>query len=156
VVLSVGLEPPVIGDEIARTFGIELNQYGFAKTSTFSPLGTSRPGVYAAAPLGSQGCSGDRGPGQRRSCRSLIAPRRLPGHPGDGKGGMWKRRIINYEGRVRGLHLPLRINIGGVVDVPGRGGVCPDPSLRRLGGGQPLYVFSDTRRPSRKSSRNTT
>jgi len=38
VVLSVGLEPARDHDEIAKVFGIDLNPYGFAKTSTFTPF----------------------------------------------------------------------------------------------------------------------
>lgn len=46
VVLSVGLNPPADSKEIADATGIRLNQYGFAKTSLFNPLDTTRKGVY--------------------------------------------------------------------------------------------------------------
>jgi heterodisulfide reductase subunit A len=46
VVLSVGLEPNADAAEFARTFGIEANEHGFAATSPYSPVETSREGVY--------------------------------------------------------------------------------------------------------------
>lgn len=46
VVLSVGLEPHPDTKELAKKLGIDLNRYGFAVTDTFSPVSTSRPGVY--------------------------------------------------------------------------------------------------------------
>jgi heterodisulfide reductase subunit A-like polyferredoxin len=48
VVLAVGMDPkPVISESMAR-LGIELNESGFCKTSRFSPMETSRPGVFVA------------------------------------------------------------------------------------------------------------
>ncbi|MBD3172005.1 FAD-dependent oxidoreductase, partial [Candidatus Bathyarchaeota archaeon] len=46
VVLSVGLSPPEDAQKLAESIGIKLNKYGFAETSIFEPLETSRPGVY--------------------------------------------------------------------------------------------------------------
>jgi heterodisulfide reductase subunit A-like polyferredoxin len=46
VVLSVGMEPGLSVVEGARRIGIELNEYGFCATGRFSPLSTSRPGVF--------------------------------------------------------------------------------------------------------------
>jgi len=46
VVLSVGFEPHADAAEFAKTFGIEMNQYRFAKTSHFEPVKTSRDGVF--------------------------------------------------------------------------------------------------------------
>jgi heterodisulfide reductase subunit A-like polyferredoxin len=48
VVLAVGLEPrPEVSESLAR-LGIELNEFGFCKTSRFLPLETSQPGVFVA------------------------------------------------------------------------------------------------------------
>lgn len=47
VVLSVGLSAPAGAEELARRFGIELNPFGFAKTSAADPL-TLKPGLYVA------------------------------------------------------------------------------------------------------------
>jgi len=46
VVLSVGLTPREDANELAALFGIESNPYRFAKTNTFKPVETSKPGVY--------------------------------------------------------------------------------------------------------------
>ena len=47
VVLAVGLNPPKDAKYLAEKFGIELNEYDFAKTDKFNPVQTSRPGIYA-------------------------------------------------------------------------------------------------------------
>jgi len=48
VVLAVGAVPPKGTDELSGILGIELDTYGFCKTGEFSPLETSRPGIFAA------------------------------------------------------------------------------------------------------------
>lgn len=45
-VLSVGLEPAAGSRQLAETFGIRLDPYGFALTSNLSPVQSSRPGVF--------------------------------------------------------------------------------------------------------------
>jgi heterodisulfide reductase subunit A len=47
-VLSVGLEAPRDCQVLAERFGIELDRHRFAKTSNFSPVSSSRPGIYVA------------------------------------------------------------------------------------------------------------
>ncbi|GAG49952.1 unnamed protein product, partial [marine sediment metagenome] len=44
VVLAVGIHAPESAGMISDAFGIDLNQYNFAATGTFSPLETTRPG----------------------------------------------------------------------------------------------------------------
>ena len=46
VVLSVGLNPPNDAKYLAEKFGIDLNEFGFAKTDIFNPVQTSRPGIF--------------------------------------------------------------------------------------------------------------
>jgi heterodisulfide reductase subunit A-like polyferredoxin len=46
VVLSVGMEPSASAIERATAIGVELNDYSFCATDRFSPLVTSRPGVF--------------------------------------------------------------------------------------------------------------
>ena len=48
VVLSVGLEPPKSSPDLAKVLGIELDEQGFVKTSTFAPMLTTRYGVFVA------------------------------------------------------------------------------------------------------------
>ncbi len=47
VVLSTGFRPSDDMTALARKLGIELNAHHFAGTSSFSPVETSRPGIYA-------------------------------------------------------------------------------------------------------------
>jgi len=46
VVLSVGFQPHRNARDFAQIFGIKPNQYGFAETSPFEPVDSSRPGIY--------------------------------------------------------------------------------------------------------------
>jgi len=48
IVLSVGMEPGSAARETAAKIGIELNEYGFCATDRFTPLSTSREGVFVA------------------------------------------------------------------------------------------------------------
>ena len=51
VVLSVGLEPDPGVKGLAAKLGIELDHHDFAKTSSFAPVSTSKPGIYACGVL---------------------------------------------------------------------------------------------------------
>jgi heterodisulfide reductase subunit A2 len=46
VVLSVGLEPYADAAQLAKLAGIELNDHRFAKTTPFTPIESTRPGVF--------------------------------------------------------------------------------------------------------------
>ncbi|MCK4756965.1 MAG: CoB--CoM heterodisulfide reductase iron-sulfur subunit A family protein, partial [Thermoplasmata archaeon] len=48
VVLSLGLDPPGSAKELSEKLGIELNDYGFCETGDYTPLETSRPGIYVS------------------------------------------------------------------------------------------------------------
>ena len=72
--------------QIARTLGIELNEYGFCETDKFSPLATSRPGVFVCGAFASPkeiaetilDASGRRGRGHAPDARSARASGRSP------------------------------------------------------------------------------
>ena len=51
VVLSTGLRPPEEVRELAKKFGMELDDNGFAVTSRFNPVESSRSGVYVCGPF---------------------------------------------------------------------------------------------------------
>lgn len=46
VVLATGLQPPESAPQLAQILDIELNPYGFCETDKFTPLQTTRPGVF--------------------------------------------------------------------------------------------------------------
>ncbi len=47
VVLSTGFRISNEVKELAAKLGVELNEHGFAKTASFDPVATSKPGIYA-------------------------------------------------------------------------------------------------------------
>ena len=53
VVLATGLQPPASAQQLAGALEIDLNAYGFCSTDKFSPLQTSRPGVYVCGAFSS-------------------------------------------------------------------------------------------------------
>jgi heterodisulfide reductase subunit A len=53
VVLAVGIRPPRGALQIAHSLGIDLNEYGFCETDKFSPLVTSRPGIFVCGAFAS-------------------------------------------------------------------------------------------------------
>lgn len=118
-VLSVGLRPGRETGELARSLGIELNQYGFCRTSNFAPVSTSRQGIYvcgafqgpqdipqtvmqASAAAGSSAVllSGSR--------NRLVVEKALPP----------ERDVAGIQPRVGVFVCRCGINIGSVVDVP--------------------------------------
>ena len=48
VVLSCGLRPSSGANELTKQFGVEVDQFGYCRTGLFSPVATSREGIYAA------------------------------------------------------------------------------------------------------------
>ncbi len=120
VVLSVGLSASKETANQAQKWGIELNPHNFAETASFSPVETSRPGIYA--------CGIFQGPKDiptsviDSSAAAGVAGSRLS----DVRWTLTKTPEIPEELDVRGA--PPRIgvfvcrcgtNIAGVVDVPG-------------------------------------
>ncbi len=51
VVLSVGMEISDSVKDLGKRLGVELDDYGFCHTTLFSPLQTSRAGIYVAGPF---------------------------------------------------------------------------------------------------------
>lgn len=119
VVLSVGLKPPASAAALAKTFGIELDRFGFCKTSRLSPFETTREGVFACGPFtepkdipetvmqASAAAShvlAMLGPARG----SLIAPKEYPP----------ERDVAGQPPRVGVFVCHCGTNIGGVVNVP--------------------------------------
>ncbi len=118
VVLSVGLQPPVGATSLSKIFNIDLNSYGFAGTSTYSPLSSSRDGIFVtgafAAPKDIP-TSVAEASGAAAKAGAYIA---------DKRGVLEESAIqeIDVEGqepRIGVLVCDCGINIAGTIDVPG-------------------------------------
>jgi heterodisulfide reductase subunit A len=48
VVLSSGFEPPAAAKDLSDRLGVKLNAFGFADTGVYTPLETSRKGIFAS------------------------------------------------------------------------------------------------------------
>jgi len=119
VVLSVGLQPSSSAVKLAKKLGIQLNKYGFCHTNTFSPVETSRPGIFV--------CGAFQGPkdipetvmqasGAAGSASTLLAPARntltkKKEYPPE-------RDVSGEKPRIGVFICHCGINIGGVVNVP--------------------------------------
>jgi heterodisulfide reductase subunit A len=119
VVLSVGLTAPEDAKAISTRFGVQLNKYGFTLANPFTPLITSREGVYAggafvspkdipdtvaqasgAAALASSIISSERG--------KLVSVKEYPS----------EMDVAGQEPRIGAFICNCGINIGSVVSVP--------------------------------------
>ena len=119
VVLSVGMRPPQRAEELAKTLDIKLNKYSFCSTETFSPIETSRPGIYV--------------------CGAFAAPKDIPESVAQASGAAAKAasviasergkltavkeyppevEVSRQEPRIGVFVCHCGINIGGVVNVP--------------------------------------
>ncbi|MDD4221581.1 MAG: FAD-dependent oxidoreductase [Candidatus Methanomethylophilus sp.] len=120
VVLSIGLTAPKEAEEISKTLGIDLNDYGFAKTTVFDPLETTRKGVFVTG--------------------AFAAPKDIPTSVAEASGSAAKagayvvkdkdfkpcapkvyppeKDVEGKEPRVGVWVCHCGINIGSVVDVP--------------------------------------
>jgi heterodisulfide reductase subunit A len=119
VVLSVGLNHPADSEKLAKATGIELNKYGFAKTSLLNPLDTTRPGVYV--------CGAFQGPKDipdsvaQASGAASRAAKKISSERGKEISEVEypeEKEISSEEPRVGVFVCHCGINIGGVVDVP--------------------------------------
>ncbi len=118
VILSVGLEIPKESIDLANRIGVELNRHNFVKTETFSPLETSRPGVFVSGAFQSPkdiATSVTDASGSAGSAGIILAPARNT----DTK-SIVKVDEIDVEGddpRIGVFICKCGINIAGVVDV---------------------------------------
>ncbi len=119
VVLSVGLVVPASVIETARRLNIRLNKYNFAETSPFTPVDTSRPGVFACGVF--QGPKDIPASVTEASAAACAAGRLLA----EARGRMVKTvhrpeemDLTGVEPRVGVFVCDCGINIAGVVDVP--------------------------------------
>jgi heterodisulfide reductase subunit A len=119
VILSNGIGKPESSEKLKEALGIELNEYGFCKTSSFDPLSSSKAGVYAGGafsepkdiPDSVAQASGAAGKASALiSASGLRAPQSHEALP--------EKDITHEEPRVGVFVCHCGINIGSVVDVP--------------------------------------
>jgi heterodisulfide reductase subunit A len=134
VVLSTGLESSPKAREVAARLGISLDHYHFAATSSFSPVSTSIPGIYA--------CGAFQGPKDipysvmEASAAACAASTKLA----PARGTLAREKTFPQERDV-GLERPrigvfvcnCGVNIGSVVRVP---------EVVEYAGGLPNVVFT--------------
>ncbi len=119
VVLSVGLAPNQDVLELSEKLGIELNDHHYAQTSSFSPVSTSREGIYL--------CGVFQGPKDiPHSVMEASAAAAASGQVlSAARGSLTRTRVLPPEKDVQGEEPRIGvfvcncgINIGGVADVP--------------------------------------
>ncbi|UCE75510.1 MAG: CoB--CoM heterodisulfide reductase iron-sulfur subunit A family protein [Methanomassiliicoccales archaeon] len=119
VVLSVGIDAPKDAITLSERLGIDLNKHNFVSTKKFSPLSTSREGIFVCGAFSSPKDIPDtvaQASGAASKASSIISSER-------GK-LVAKREIIpEKDVRLEGARIGVfvchcGINIGGVVRVP--------------------------------------
>ena len=135
VVLSVGMKPRPAVVELAKKLGIELNDYGFCKTGSFTPVNTSKEGIYV--------CGAFQGPKDipETVMQASGAAAASAAFLSESRGELVKKKEFPPERNIAGE--PPRIgvfichcgiNIGGVVDVP---------AVKEYAATLPNVVFAD-------------
>ncbi len=119
VVLSVGLQVPPETVEMANRLHVDLNHYRFAKTHPFTPVNTSRPGVFACgifqgpkdiptsiteASAAACAAGSTLAPSRNTLIREVTRPAEI--------------EVEGEEPRIGVFVCDCGINIAGVVDVP--------------------------------------
>jgi len=135
VVLSVGLGIAQSSVELARRLGIELNNYNFVETNPFSPVATSRPGIYTCGLF--QGPKDIPGSVTEASAAACAAG----SHLAEARGTEIEKveipdqvDVSEQMPRIGVFVCNCGINIGGVVDVP---------SVRAYAEALPNVVYAD-------------
>jgi heterodisulfide reductase subunit A len=119
VVLSVGLQVQPDAAQLAQKLGIELDKYNFVDTSPFTPVKTSRPGIYSCGVL--QGPKDIPSSVTEASAAACVAGADLAEARGKDIEVVAvpdERDVTAEEPRVGVFVCNCGINIGGIVDVP--------------------------------------
>jgi heterodisulfide reductase subunit A len=119
VVLSTGLAPPKGARELAERLEIQLNELGFCGTGTFTPVESSRPGVFVAGPFSEPKDIPEtvmQASAAASRVLSLLAPAK---HTlTRARVEVPERDVTGEEPRVGVFVCHCGTNIAGVVDVP--------------------------------------
>jgi heterodisulfide reductase subunit A len=119
VVLAVGLRPPADAESLSRIMKFRLNDDGFAQTGVFTPVETSRPGIFVSGAFSApkdipmtvaeaSGAAAKAGTVIAPARNTLVTKKEYP-------------KEISVEGqepRIGVFVCHCGVNIGGVVKVP--------------------------------------
>ncbi|MGA7079610.1 MAG: FAD-dependent oxidoreductase [Terriglobales bacterium] len=118
VVLSVGMQPPKDVKLLAERCGIALNQFNFCGTSAFTPVETSREGIYVAGPFAEPKDIPETVMQASAAATKVLSLLR------DARGTQIKPRVYPPERDVKGEEPRIGVfvchcgtNIGGVVNI---------------------------------------
>jgi heterodisulfide reductase subunit A len=119
VVLSVGFQPSTKVKTLAKTLGVQVDSYGFCQTDEFTPLATSKPGVFVCGMFSSpkdipetvteaSAAAAQAGSILSAARGTLIQKKEYPK----------EITVLGQPPRIGVFVCHCGINIGGVVDVP--------------------------------------
>jgi heterodisulfide reductase subunit A len=119
VVLAVGLRPPADAENLSRIMKFKLTEDGFAQTGVFTPVETSRPGIFVSGAFSApkdipmtvaeaSGAAAKAGTEIAASRNTLVTKKEYPK----------ETNVEGQEPRIGVFVCHCGINIGGVVKVP--------------------------------------
>ncbi len=135
VVLSVGLQVQPDAAELAQRLGIKLNKYHFVDGNPFTPVATSRPGIYTCGVL--QGPKDIPGSVTEASAAACLAGAELAEARGTDIPKVEVPKEMDVTGqdpRIGVFVCNCGINIGGIVDVP---------EVKEYAAALPYVVYTD-------------
>jgi len=119
VVLSVGMQPTKNVETLAKNLGIQLNKYNFCETQTFSPMDTSKQGIFVCGAFSAPKDipeSVAQASGAAAKVMGIIASAR--GTQVTAKKYPPERDVSQEQPRIGVFVCHCGINISGVVNVP--------------------------------------
>ena len=119
VVLSIGLETSRSALETARRIDLDLNHYNFIEAEHFTPVRTSKPGVFASGTfLGPKDIPASVAEAGAAACEAASFLTDSRGSMVQEKTFPEERDVLNQEVRIGVFVCNCGSNIGGVADVP--------------------------------------
>jgi len=135
VILSVGLKIPDSSIDLAKRLGIELNQYNFVNTGPFTPVVTSRPGIYTCGVFqGPKDIPGSVTEASAAACLAGTDVAEARGKDIETVEIPEEIDVTKQEPRIGVFVCNCGINIGGIVDVT---------AIQEYAGTLPHVVFTD-------------
>ncbi len=120
VVLSVGMEPDASAVGLARKLHVDLNGNNFVDTNDFSPVTTSRPGIYVAGVLqGPKDIPQSVTEASAAACACAASLAQSRGKLAREKVFPAEKDVTGQEPRIGVFVCNCGTNIGGFADVPG-------------------------------------